>query len=224
LDPFFVKQEFGPSDRALITRRQTAAYELIAPHLKLLQFLSSHFSASRLGTPHVQRIYQRLINITLDATCDGMSHPLAREAFLHIILLGLKILRFSTNMDPQVVWRFKDRLLSAALSWFSYEPMYVSSTTTHKISNVFRWSYGGNRIQLQAETHLISDALLALDLIKHIGMDSIGSRKSLAPKQELLEMLLVNEQSRLHIWLFPLESEKRFSLPSHHHQSPTEVK
>lgn len=122
LDPFFVKQEFAPSDRGLIMRRQHFAYELIAPHLRLLQFLSSHFNASRLGTPHIQRIYQRLIGMTLETLSEGVGHPLAREAFFHVILLALRILRFSTNMDVQVLWRFKDRLLSAALAWFLKDP------------------------------------------------------------------------------------------------------
>jgi phosphatidylinositol 4-kinase len=103
-------------------KRQHFAYELIAPHLRLLQFLSSHFNASRLGTPHVHRIYQRLIGLTLDALSRGVGHPLAREAYFHVILLGLRILRFSTNMDMPVLWRFKDRLLSAALAWFLKDP------------------------------------------------------------------------------------------------------
>ena len=122
LDPFFVKQEFAPSDRGLIMRRQHFAYELIAPHLRLLQFLSSHFNASRLGTPHIQRIYQRLIVMTLETLSEGVGHPLAREAFFHVILLGLRILRFSTNMEIHVLWRFKDTLLSAALAWFKKDP------------------------------------------------------------------------------------------------------
>jgi phosphatidylinositol 4-kinase len=122
LDPFYIKQEFAPSDRNFILKRQHLAYDLIAPHLRLVQFLSSHFSATRLGTPHVQRVYQRLINITLEALLDTKSHPLAREAHFHIILLGLRILRFSTNLDPPLLWRFKDRLLSAALVWFSTSP------------------------------------------------------------------------------------------------------
>jgi phosphatidylinositol 4-kinase A len=119
-DPFDIKQEFAPSDRELIIRRQHTAYDLIAPHLRLVQFLSSHFNATRLGSPYVQKVYQRLINITLTALERTQAHPLAREAHFHIILLGLRILRYSGDLDRAVLWRFKDRLLSAALAWFAF--------------------------------------------------------------------------------------------------------
>src|ERR1700759_546464 len=85
-----------------------------------------------------------------------------------------------------------------------------------------RWTYGGNRLQLQAETHLLEDSIRALEMIRHIGLDTIGSMKSLGPKHELLGMLLANEHTRLHVWLYPLESDKRLSFTSHHH-SPAEV-
>lgn len=85
-----------------------------------------------------------------------------------------------------------------------------------------RWSYGGNRLQVQAETHLLEDLIRALEMIRNVGMDTIGSMKSLYPKHELLGMLLSNEHTRLHVWLYPLEPDKRLSFTSHHH-SPTEV-
>lgn len=119
-EPFLVKQEFAPSDRNLITKRQRFATDLISPHFRLLQFLSSHFSATRLGSPHVQRLYQRLINMTLDALSERGLHPLTREAHFHIVLLGLRVLRYSSNLDSHILWRFKDRLLTASLAWFAH--------------------------------------------------------------------------------------------------------
>jgi phosphatidylinositol 4-kinase len=106
-------------------KRQHAAYDLIAPHLRLLQFLASHFSATRLGCAQIQKVYQRLINITLDALAKTRCHPLARECHFHVILLGLRILRASTDLDRPVLWRFKDRLLTAALAWFASPPRYA---------------------------------------------------------------------------------------------------
>lgn len=114
--------EFAPSDRDLIQKRQQFAIDLLAPHLRLVQFLSSHYNATRLSSPYIQRIYQRLINITLTALIDVRSHPLAREVHFHIILLGLKVIRFSTDLDTELLWRFKDRLLSAAVAWFATTP------------------------------------------------------------------------------------------------------
>jgi phosphatidylinositol 4-kinase len=95
---------------------------MIAPHLRLAYFLSSHFNATRLGSPSIQRVYYRLINITLDTLMESKAHPLGREAHFQIILLGLRILRFSTGLDSSILWRFKDRILSAGLAWFASAP------------------------------------------------------------------------------------------------------
>lgn len=127
LDPFYIKEEFAPSDKATLLRRQQEAYDLIAPHFRLLQFLSSHFHATRLSSPYVEKVYHRLIHVTLDAMDVTTSHPLTREVHFHIVLLGLRILHFSTNMDRSANWRLKDRILSAALAWFALRPRYLSS-------------------------------------------------------------------------------------------------
>ncbi|KAF2671218.1 phosphatidylinositol 4-kinase-like protein STT4 [Microthyrium microscopicum] len=197
-DPFYTKQEFAPSDRNLISRRQKLAHDLISPHLRLIQFLSSHFNASRLGTPHIQRIYQRIINVTLDALADKKCPALTREAHFHIVLLALRILRASP-VDAHLLWRSKDRVLSAALSWFASKP---------------QWSFGGNRLQIKAETHLLGDIHTALEKVAYIGAEGFGSRRSLQSKQELLYMLLANEQTRLIVWLHPLDHERKHHL--HH--------
>jgi phosphatidylinositol 4-kinase len=204
-DPFDIKQEFAPSDRAFIVHRQHAAIDLIAPHLRVAQFLSSHFSATRLGSPYIRRVYYRLMAITLDALAETKSHPLAREAHFHIILLGLRILRFSTGLDLTIVWRMKDRLLTAALAWFANPP---------------RWSYGGNRLQIKAEKHLLDDVQLALTKVEKVGQEPTGSRKSLQQKASLLQILLSDEIARLTVWLFPLDNEKKHHFRvGHHHPS-----
>jgi phosphatidylinositol 4-kinase len=204
-DPFNIKQEFAPSDRALIVNRQHGAIDMIAPHLRVAQFLSSHFNATRLGSPYIQRIYYRLMTITLDALAETKSHPLAREAHFHIILLGLRILRFGIGLDITILWRLKDRLLTAALAWFANPP---------------RWSYGGNRLQIKAEKHLLDDVQVALAKVDRIGHDSTGSLKSLSQKVALLQILLSNEVTRLTVWLFPLDNERKHHLrPGHHHHA-----
>ncbi|KAF2405314.1 phosphatidylinositol 4-kinase-like protein STT4 [Trichodelitschia bisporula] len=207
-DPFDHKNEFAPSDRELIARRQHAAYDMIAPHLRLVQFLSSHFNAKRLGTPHIYRMYTRLISVTLDALAGTKCHPLAREAHFHIVLLGLRILQWSTDLELPIAWRFKDRLLSAGLAWFASRP---------------QWTYGGNRLQVKAETHLLADIQLVLDKVRGIGYDTHGSRKSLQPKHDLLSLLLANEQTRLLVWLFPLDYERKHHFTSgNHSKAPLE--
>jgi phosphatidylinositol 4-kinase len=162
--------------------------------------LSSHFSASRLSKSDVERVYVRLIHITLDAMSVGCSQPLAREAYFHIILLGLKIARHCTTLASAIKGRLLDRILTAALAWFAQAP---------------QWSFGGNRLQLKAETHILADVQAHLDAIgKTLTAGDIGSKHR--AKQDLLSMLIANEQSRLLVWLFPLDHAKKshFTLSS----------
>ncbi|KAK8218530.1 hypothetical protein IWZ01DRAFT_155955 [Phyllosticta capitalensis] len=208
-DPFYLKQEFAPSDRAANMRKQQHAYNLIAPHFRLLQFLESHFSASRLGSPHVERVYHRLIHIILSAMGHTTNHPLTREAHLHVVLLGLRILQFSTGMSIAAQWRLKDRILSAALAWFKQRP---------------RWSFGGNRLQIKAEGQVLIDIHNALQNVAAVGLNNNGSRKSLHAKQELLLLLLASEHYRLMVWLFPLENDRRsHTMPGQSSKPPTDA-
>jgi len=103
-------------------KKQQRAYDLLAPHYRILQFLSSHFHATRLGSPHIQKVYQRLMHVALGAMKHTCQHPLAREVHLHILLLGLRILKFNTDTDPSALWRLKDLVLTAALAWFQLPP------------------------------------------------------------------------------------------------------
>ncbi|KKY13877.1 putative phosphatidylinositol 3-kinase 3 [Diplodia seriata] len=208
-DPFFVKQEFAQSDRTAIMKRQQHAYNLIAPHFRLLQFLESHFSATRLGSPHVERVYHRLMHITLSAMSHTTNHPLTREAHFHVVLLGLRILQYSTGSNTSGQWRLKDRILSAALAWFKERP---------------RWSFGGNRLQIKAEAQVLVDIHNALQNVTGIGLNTNGPRKSLHAKQELLLLLLASEHQRLMVWLFPLEQDRRLHLmPGHSGKAPTDA-
>jgi phosphatidylinositol 4-kinase len=192
-DPFYGRQEFAATDKEALSKRQQQIYNLIAPHFRLLQFLSSHFSASRLSKSDVERVYVRLIHITLDAMSVGCSQPLAREAYFHIILLGLKIARHCTTLASAIKGRLLDRILTAALAWFAQAP---------------QWSFGGNRLQIKAETHVLADVQAHLDAIgKTFTAGDIGSKHK--AKQDLLSMLIANEQSRLLVWLFPLDHPKK---------------
>lgn len=125
-DPFYGRQEFAATDKEALSKHQQQIYNLIAPHFRLLQFLSSHFSASRLSKPDVERVYVRLIHLTLDAMSVGCTQPLARESYFHMILLGLKIARHCTTLASAIKGRLMDRILTAGLAWFAQAPQYVS--------------------------------------------------------------------------------------------------
>ncbi len=72
-----------------------------------------------------------------------------------------------------------------------------------------RWSFGGNRLQIKAESRLIADVESALKAVTSIGAKEIGTLSSLSQRQDLLQLLLENEQMRLVVWLYPLDHERR---------------
>ncbi|KAL6709717.1 Phosphatidylinositol 4-kinase stt4 [Coniothyrium glycines] len=205
-DPFYGKQEFAATDKEALSKRQQQIYNLIAPHFRLLQFLSSHFNASRLSKSDVERVYIRLIHITLDAMSLGCSQPLAREAYFHIVLLGLRIARHSTTLTSIIKWRLIDRILTAALAWFAKAP---------------QWSFGGNRLQIKAETHVLADVQAQLEVIANTTAAADIAAK-LKAKQDLLSLLIANEQMRLMVWLFPLDNGKKhhFTSSNNKHNFP----
>lgn len=85
-----------------------------------------------------------------------------------------------------------------------------------------RWSYGGNRVQLKAECKVLGDVLSALAEVANIGPRSKGPYGSIQAKQELLVVFIENEVSRLRVWLYPLEQERRhYPLPYSGSRSPS---
>lgn len=204
LDPFYVKAEFAPSDKAALVKRQQAAHSLLSPHMRLLQFLGSHYNATRLGCPHVEKAFVRLLGITLEGLKHATGHPLAREIRFQIVLFGLKVLRYGTTVSPGARYVMKDQILSAALSWFSFAP---------------QWSFGGNRLQLKAEVRLLADVSAALQSVAKIGQKPTLFSNPMKAKEDLLQTLIESEQSRLNVWLFPLNGHNRGQAP----KPPSEI-
>lgn len=69
-------------------------------------------------------------------------------------------------------------------------------------------------MQIKAEAHLLADVDAALAKVAYIGSRPSGTLKSLRAKQDLLHLLLDNEQGRLIVWLFPLQSAPTHLLSS----------
>lgn len=190
-DPFYVKEEFAPSDRETVLRQAQLAQGTISPHLRLLQFFESHFNAIRLGSPNTQRTFVRMIFRTLKGFEQTKGHPLTREIHFHVILFALRILQYSTCLNKNTMWRLKDRILSTALSWFRRPPA---------------WSFGGNRLQLRAEVKVMQDVLDMLTITKTVGLSSPVGKRDNEQKLHLLEILIHSEIGRLNVWLFPLRA------------------
>lgn len=188
-DPFFLRMDFSPSDLELLAKKRQAIHDLLSPHTQLVHFFMSHFNATRLGSTDTQRVFCRMLDLTLTALREAHSHPMSRELRFQIVLLGLKFLRSSTLMGATTQRRFKEKILSAGLGWFRNAP---------------KWSFGSNILQLKTELRLIADVLTAMKVVSYVGAQTGPNVDSLQAKEQLLQMLLENEQSRLAVWVSPL--------------------
>lgn len=83
-------------------------------------------------------------------------------------------------------------------------------------TNTIRWSFGGNRLQIKAETRLLADVDSALRAVALVGSKTVGVCQALMTKQDLLQLLLENEQLRLVVWLYPLDHGRRHIFSSAH--------
>ncbi|PWY77156.1 phosphatidylinositol 4-kinase [Aspergillus sclerotioniger CBS 115572] len=194
VDPMFAKIDLLPSDKALMVKNQQKAQSALTPHFRVLQFFESHFAAVRLGNSQVQSLFCRLVDKTSVAFVQASGHPLARELHFRIVLFCLKVLKNTRFPDQNLVWKLKDQILSAALVWFKHPP---------------RWSFGGNRLQIKAEDRILSDVASALADVAGIACHTHSSPKTLQARQELVQLLLEDERSRLRVWLYPLEPDRK---------------
>ncbi|KIV94536.1 hypothetical protein PV10_02292 [Exophiala mesophila] len=189
LDPFYVKEEFAPSDKAALQNQAQVAHDIISPHFRLIQFFESHYNAIRLGSANSQRTFVRMLERTLQGFRKLKWHPLLREILFHMVLFALRVLNTSTCISRLDMWRLRDVTLSVGLRWFS---------------NPQGWGFGGNRLQMRAEVQVMGEVLGVLATSKHPIFASSATRKDPLQKHELLETLIANEINRLTVWLNPL--------------------
>ena len=106
--------ELLPTDKALMLRKQQKAQSTLSPHLRVLQFFESHFSAIRLGNLQDQQLAIRLVSSTAAGLSKSKGHPLAREVHFRIVLFGLRILRHLAPRNSGAAWKLKDQILGQA--------------------------------------------------------------------------------------------------------------
>lgn len=90
----------------------------------------------------------------------------------------------------------------------------ISSSLSNGLLINYSWSFGGNQLQIKAETRLMADVDVALRTVSSTGLATTVTLRSLGTKQELLLQLLDNERMRLEVWLYPVDHERRYVLPS----------
>ncbi|OJJ05363.1 hypothetical protein ASPVEDRAFT_55269 [Aspergillus versicolor CBS 583.65] len=197
VDPMYAKIELLPTNKDSMLQQQKLAQNILAPHLEVIQFFESHFNAIRLGNTQTQRVFCRFIDSTSVGLLHASNHPLARELHFRIVSFCLRVLRHCVSLDNVTLWKLKHQILSSALSWFSHPP---------------KWSFGGNRLQLKAEDKILNDVITALAKASSVGCNTRWPYTSLQAKQDLLQVLIENERSRLKVWLFPLEPDRKHNV------------
>ena len=202
LDPFYVKEEFAPSDREALRKEAQVAHNTISPHFRLIQFFESHFNAIRLGSANTQRTFIRMLERTLGGFLHVKGHPLLRDIQFRVVLFALRVLKASTCLNRLSQWKLRDNILSVGLQWFAKPPY---------------WSFGGNRLQLKAEVQVMHDVLEQLQATRIPIFSASTSRKDPLQKHDLLEALLTSEITRLSVWLSPRVHA------GHHGQSDSQV-
>ncbi|EDP48216.1 phosphatidylinositol 4-kinase (STT4), putative [Aspergillus fumigatus A1163] len=194
VDPMYTKIELLPSDKALLLKKQQKAQATLAPHLIALRFFESHFNAVRLNSAQNRRLFSRLIDRTTVGLLQTSGHPLARELHFRIVLFGLRVIQDSFQPEKVAWWKLNDQLLSAALDWFKHPP---------------RWSFGGNRLQVKAEDQILDDVSRYLRRLSGVPSHTRDNFKPLQLKYDLLQLLIEHERSRLRVWLYPLEGDRK---------------
>ncbi|THH29581.1 hypothetical protein EUX98_g4604 [Antrodiella citrinella] len=133
------------------------------------------------------------------------THPLAREARFSFLLFGFETLR-SSYLDVSCENKLRESLYTAALSWFSVRP---------------QWSYGANRVQIDADIKLLSEFLSYLQADAVRGFPAISSIASgqanrashytsaLKTLNIPVRLLVDNEIYRLTVWTNPTSDAKR---------------
>ncbi|KAH9930753.1 atypical/PIKK/PI4K protein kinase [Fomitopsis serialis] len=205
-DPFLHPVEYNPTDKTVIDRSTASARRLLTPHTLILQLLFSRMQAARYRKPGLMLLLQRLALASARAYRSYSTHPLAREARFSFLLFGFETLK-SSHLDVFCEHSLRCSLYRAAFSWFSTRP---------------QWSYGSNRVQIDADVKLLSEFLNHLQTDSVRGYQAISSLNAGQSSSQVsqyiaflknlnlpLRLLIDNEIARLTVWSNPTNDPKR---------------
>ncbi|TFK54620.1 hypothetical protein OE88DRAFT_1653021 [Heliocybe sulcata] len=205
-DPFCHSIDYSPTDRESIDRARRSTRRLLSPHLLLMHMLFSRLQAARYRKPDLMLLIQRLVLMSAKAHESFSTHPFAREARFSFLLFAFETMK-SCRLDADCENTLRESLYAAAFSWFRVPP---------------RWSYGADRVQLDAEIKLLSEFLsyLQTDSVRasyqtsSLGASYSGARSSqygarLKSLNEALRLLVENELFRLTVWANPCKEVRR---------------
>ncbi|KAJ6618823.1 hypothetical protein B0H10DRAFT_2217316 [Mycena sp. CBHHK59/15] len=205
-DPFYHPVAYSPTDKDVIDRGMANARRLLTPHALVLQMLFSRLQAARYRRPGVMFLIQHLVLRSARAHKHMSTHALAREPRFSFLLFAFETLK-SSHLDSYCENILRDNLYSAAYSWFAVRP---------------QWSYGANRVQVDADIKVVSEFLsyLQTDTVRgSLAISSLSPAQSASRSSEYtsklrslnhpLKLLVENEIFRLGVWANPTNDPKR---------------
>ncbi|KAF8798204.1 hypothetical protein BYT27DRAFT_7178838 [Phlegmacium glaucopus] len=205
-DPFYHVNNYSPTDKEAIDRGLAQARRMLTPHALVLQMLFSRLQAARYHRPGVMFIIQHLVLRSARAFSTLSTHALAREARFSFLLFGFETLK-SSHLDAYCENNLRECLYSVAFSWFAVRP---------------QWSYGANRVQVDADikvlseflAYLQSDSVRALPSISSLSPTRVSSIHHADRMRSLnlpLRLLTENEIFRLSVWNNPTNETSKGS-------------
>lgn len=207
-DPFYGKMEFAPSERSAIKKRQKYTSDIVSPLVRVYQFMTSHFYATRFAAPFIGRVYLRTIQKASNIIGLSPGQPIAREMHFRRALSALRVSTTLQTAGDDFVWMMRDNALAHAFKWFSQPP---------------RWSFGGNKLQLKTDLKILSDLISILGVLMTNTPPATATRRPLYPRYELLSAFVQDEIHRLTVWLSPLDGGNSNSLHGHCDKKLSEV-
>ncbi|KAH7879656.1 uncharacterized protein C8R40DRAFT_1158339 [Lentinula edodes] len=163
-DPFYHPISYSPTDKDTIDLGAANARRLLTPHALVPQILLSRLQAARYRRPGVMFLLQHLVPRSARTHQSFSTHALAREARFSFLMFGFETLR-SSHLDSFCEHTIRESLYTIAYAWFAVRP---------------QWSYGANRVQIDADVKVLSEFL------SYLQADSIRDTltvSSLAPSQ-----------------------------------------
>ncbi|EIW84881.1 hypothetical protein CONPUDRAFT_117099 [Coniophora puteana RWD-64-598 SS2] len=205
-DPFCHPIDYAPTDKEEIDRNTSHARRLLMPHTLLIQMLFSKLQSARYCKPTVMFLIQRLVLRSAHAYESFSTHPLSRELRFSFLLFGFEALK-SSSLDSCCESMIRESLYRTAYAWFASRS---------------QWSYGANRVQIQADiqslsdflSYLQSDSVVGLSPLSSLSPVQLASRASwhvprLKSINHPLRLLVENEIYRLTVWSNPSSDPKR---------------
>ncbi|KAF9227759.1 hypothetical protein BS17DRAFT_726240 [Gyrodon lividus] len=205
-DPFYYPIGYSPTDKEDIDRATSHARRLLVPHTLVLQMLFSRLQAARYRRSTVMFLIQRLVLRSAHAYKLFSTHPLARELRYSFLLFGFETLK-SSHLDIFSECMMRDSLYRTAFSWFAVRP---------------QWSFGANRVQVDADIKVLSEFLghLQTDTLRClVSLSSMSHTQSAAKNSPYiarlkninhpLRLLVENEIYRLTVWANPSNDARR---------------